>query len=175
VIDDNTGDLFVAYDSVGQNSVIYVVHPDQSQEVFATFPVGAGLDGMTPAFFGNLYLADAFLGYVWRVSASGGTPEILLDMHAPGSLQIPGPNGIKFDLFQRTARLAAMTSVSQTCEPQSSTRKRRPLPRAMSTLCKTRPDAGVPRRLSTFRGARVLYRRDLPLAKQGQGTGIECK
>src|ERR1035438_9807242 len=38
VIDDNTGDLFVAYDSVGQNSVIYVVHPDQSQEVFATFP-----------------------------------------------------------------------------------------------------------------------------------------
>jgi len=101
VIDDNTGDLFVAYDSVGQNSVIYVVHPDQSQEVFATFPVGAGLDGMTPEFFGNLYLADAFLGYVWRVSASGGAPEIWLDMHAPGSLQIPGPNGIKFDLFQR--------------------------------------------------------------------------
>jgi len=101
VIDDNTGDLFVAYDPVGQNSVIYVVHPDQSQQVFATFPAGAGLDGMTPDFFGNLYLADAFLGYVWRVSAFGGTPEIWLDMHAPGSLQAPGPNGIKFDLFQQ--------------------------------------------------------------------------
>jgi sugar lactone lactonase YvrE len=100
-IDDNTGDLFVAYDPVGQNSVIYVVHPDQSQQVFATFPVGAGLDGMTPDFLGNLYLADAFLGYVWRVSAFGGTPEIWLDMHAPGSLQAPGPNGIKFDLFQQ--------------------------------------------------------------------------
>ncbi|MGA2736540.1 MAG: SMP-30/gluconolactonase/LRE family protein [Bryobacteraceae bacterium] len=101
VIDDNTGDLFVAYDPAGQNSVIYVVHPDQSQTVFATFPVGAGLDGMTPDVFGNLYLADAFLGYVWRVSCSGGTPEIWLDMHAPGSLQAPGPNGIKFDLFQQ--------------------------------------------------------------------------
>jgi sugar lactone lactonase YvrE len=101
VIDDNTGDLFVAYDAAGQKSVIYVVRPDQSKEVFATFPVGAGLDGMTADFFGNLYLADAFLGYVWLVSPSGGTPEIWLDMHAPGSLQIPGPNGIKFDLFQR--------------------------------------------------------------------------
>jgi hypothetical protein len=103
VIDDNTGDLFVAYDSAGQNSVIYVVHPDQSQEVFATFPVGAGLDGMTPDFFGNLYLADAFLGYVWRVSASGGTPEIWLDMHAPGSLQIPGPMASSSTCFSETS------------------------------------------------------------------------
>src|ERR1039458_327637 len=100
VIDDNTGDLFVAYDSVGQNSVIYVVHPDQSQEVFATFPVGAGLDGMTPDFFGNLYLADAFLGYVWRVSASGGTPEIWLNMHAPGSSPSHlTPDDFAFDLL----------------------------------------------------------------------------
>jgi len=101
VINDNTGDLFVAYDAAGQNSVIYVVHPDQSQAVFATFPVGAGLNGMTPDFFGNLYLTDAFLGYVWRVSAAGGTPEIWLDLHAPGSMFLPGPNGIKFDLLQR--------------------------------------------------------------------------
>jgi sugar lactone lactonase YvrE len=101
VINDDTGDLYVAYDAAGQNSVIYVVHPDQSSQVFATFPVGAGLDGMTPDGAGNLYLADAFLGYVWRVPAKGGTPEIWLDLHAPGSVSLPGPNGIKFDLFKR--------------------------------------------------------------------------
>lgn len=101
VINDNTGDLYVAYDAAGQNSVIYVVHPDGSKAVFATFPVGAGLNGMTPDFFGDLYVADAFLGYVWRVSAAGGTPQIWLDLHAPGSMFLPGPNGIKFDLLQR--------------------------------------------------------------------------
>ncbi len=101
VINDDTGDLYVAYDAAGQNSVIYVVHPDQSSQVFATFPVGAGLDGMTPDADGNLYLADAFLGYVWRVPAKGGTPEIWIDLHAPGSLSLPGPNGIKFDEFKR--------------------------------------------------------------------------
>jgi len=100
VIDDNTGDLFVAYDPAGQNSVIYKVHPDMSKEVFATFPVGAGLNGMTPDFFGNLYLTDAFLGYVWRVNASGGAPEIWLNMNAPGNLMAPGPNGIKFDALK---------------------------------------------------------------------------
>ncbi len=101
VINDETGDLYVAYDSAGQNSVIYVVHPDQSKQVFATFPVGAGLNGMTPDDDGNLYLADSFLGYVWRVPATGGTPQIWIDLHAPGSLQLPGPNGIKFDKYKR--------------------------------------------------------------------------
>jgi len=101
VINDDTGDLYVAYDAAGQNSAVYVVHPDQSKEVFATFPVGAGLNGMTPDDHGNLYLADAFLGYVWRVRAKGGTPEIWLDLHAPGSLYVPGPNGIKFDEYKR--------------------------------------------------------------------------
>jgi hypothetical protein len=123
VIDDETGDLYVAYDSAGQNSVIYVVHPDQSMQVVATFPVGAGLNGMTPDDDGNLYLADAFLGYVWRVRATGGSPEIWIDLHAPGSLYVPGPNGIKFDKYKRTSmspspiwgrsiesRLAAMAS-----------------------------------------------------------------
>jgi sugar lactone lactonase YvrE len=101
VINDQTGDLFVAYNPIGQNSVVYVVHPDQTKQVFATFPVGAGLNGMTPDFFGNLYLADSFLGYIWRVPASGGTPQIWLDLHAPGTMQLPGPNGIKFDALQQ--------------------------------------------------------------------------
>jgi sugar lactone lactonase YvrE len=101
VINDDTGDLYVAYDPVGQNSVIYVVHPDRSKQVFATFPVGAGLNGMTPDDYGNLYLTDAFLGYVWRVRPTGGTPEIWIDLKAPGSLYVPGPNGIKFDIFKR--------------------------------------------------------------------------
>src|SRR5262249_39054569 len=102
VIDDDTGDLYVAYSPFGpQPSVVYVVHPDRSQHVIATFPVGAGLNGMTPDADGNLYLADSFLGVVWRVPAGGGTPSILIDLHAPGSLQLPGPNGIKFDKYQR--------------------------------------------------------------------------
>jgi len=97
VINDGTGDLFVAYDAAGQNSVIYVVHPDQSKQVFATFPVGAGLNGMAADFDGNLFASDSFLGVVWRVGASGGTPTVWLDLHAPGSLQLPGPNGVRFD------------------------------------------------------------------------------
>jgi sugar lactone lactonase YvrE len=101
VINDGTGDLFVAYDPAGQNSVIYVVHPDRSKQVFATFPNGALLNGMTPDDDGNLYLADSALGVVWRVSAAGGAPTIWLDLHAPGSFQLPGPNGIKFDKHQQ--------------------------------------------------------------------------
>jgi sugar lactone lactonase YvrE len=101
VINDQTGDLYVAYNPVGQNSVVFVVHPDHSKQVFATFPVGSGLNGMTPDLFGNLYLADSFLGYIWRVPASGGAPQIWLDLHAPGNLMLPGPNGIKFDIFQQ--------------------------------------------------------------------------
>ncbi len=101
VINDDTGDLYVAYDPVGQNSVIYVVHADQSKQVFATFPVGAGLNGMTPDDDGNLYLADSFIGVVWRVRATGGQPEVFIDLHAPGSLNLPGPNGIKFDKYKR--------------------------------------------------------------------------
>ena len=101
VINDETGDLYVAYDAAGQNSAVYVVHPDQSKQIIATFPAGAGLNGMTPDGAGNLYLADAFLGVVWRVPASGGAPVVWLDLHAPGNLMAPGPNGIKFDMLKR--------------------------------------------------------------------------
>jgi sugar lactone lactonase YvrE len=101
-IDDSTGDLFVGYTPAGQNGVIYVVHPDHSKAVIATFPAGVLVNGMTPDVFGNIYVADSFLGYVWRVRASGGTPEIWVDLHAPGSLMAGlGPNGIKFDAFQQ--------------------------------------------------------------------------
>jgi sugar lactone lactonase YvrE len=101
VINDDTGDLYVAYDAAGTNSVVYVIHPDQSQAVIATFPAGAGLNGMTPDSSGNLYLADAFLGVIWKVSSAGGVPQVWLDLHAPGTMQLPGPNGIKFDALQR--------------------------------------------------------------------------
>jgi sugar lactone lactonase YvrE len=102
VIDDRNGDLFVAYDPAGQNPVVYVVHPDQSKQVIATFPLGGLLNGMTPDDDGNLYIADSFAGVIWRVSSEGGTPVVWLDLHAPGSLQGGiGPNGIKFDKHQR--------------------------------------------------------------------------
>jgi sugar lactone lactonase YvrE len=97
VVDDRTGDLFV-----GQNSVIYVVHPDQSKAVIATFPATSLVNGMTPDFLGNIYVADSFGGYIWRVKATGGTPEIWADLHAPGNaVSGLGPNGIKFDLLQQ--------------------------------------------------------------------------
>jgi len=101
VINDDTGDLFVAYNPAGQNSVIYVVHRDQSKEVFATFPAGAGINGLTPDDDGNLYAADSVLGVIWRVSPAGGSPEVWVDLHAPGALQLPGPNGVKFDKYHR--------------------------------------------------------------------------
>jgi sugar lactone lactonase YvrE len=101
VINDDTGDLYVAYDPAGANPVIYVVHPDQSKEIVATFPAGAGLNGLTADDNGNLYAADSFLGVVWQVRATGGQPEVFIDLHAPGSFALPGPNGIKFDKHQR--------------------------------------------------------------------------
>jgi sugar lactone lactonase YvrE len=102
VIDDRTGDLFVGYVPAGQASVIYVVHPDQSKAVIATFPVGTLVNGMTPDFMGNIYVADSFGGYIWRVKSTGGTPEIWSDLHFPGSQAAGlGPNGLKFDLLQQ--------------------------------------------------------------------------
>ena len=101
VIDDETGDLYVAYDPVGQPSVVYRVRPDRTTLVYSTFPTGAGLNGLTPDDDGNLYVADSFLGYVWRVPAGGGAPSIWIDLHAPGSMQLPGPNGIKLDKHGR--------------------------------------------------------------------------
>jgi sugar lactone lactonase YvrE len=108
-INDATGDLFVAYDPAGQNPVVYVVHPDQSKQVIATFPIGGLLNGMTPDDDGNLYIADSFAGVIWRVSSSGGTPVVWIDLHAPGSLQTGlGPNGIKFDKYKRNLYVTLM-------------------------------------------------------------------
>ena len=102
LVTDNTGDLFVGYVPVGQNPVIFVVHPDHSKAVIATFPAGSLVNGMTPDVHGNLYVADSFGGYVWRVKSTGGTPEIWVDLHAPGSRAGGlGPNGIKFDLARQ--------------------------------------------------------------------------
>jgi sugar lactone lactonase YvrE len=102
VINDQNGDLYIGYVPVGGNPAIYVVHPDHSKALIATFPATSLVNGMTPDFFGNLYVADSFLGYVWRVKATGGTPEIWADLHAPGShVAGLGPNGIKFDLLQQ--------------------------------------------------------------------------
>ena len=108
-INDTTDDLFVAYDPAGQNPVVYVVHPDQSKQVIATFPVGGLLNGMTPDDDGNLYIADSFAGVIWRVSSTGGTPVVWIDLHAPGSLQTGlGPNGIKFDKYKRNLYVTLM-------------------------------------------------------------------
>jgi sugar lactone lactonase YvrE len=108
-INDTTGDLFVAYDPAGENPVVYVVHPDQSKQVIATFPIGGLLNGMTPDDDGNLYIADSFAGVIWRVSSAGGTPVVWIDLHAPGSLQGGlGPNGIKFDKHQRNLYVTLM-------------------------------------------------------------------
>lgn len=102
VVNDYTADLFVGCVPAGQNPVIYVVHPDLSKAVIATFPMGTLVNGMTPDFFGNIYVADSFGGYIYRVKATGGTPEIWADLHAPGSLTTGlGPSGIKLDLLQQ--------------------------------------------------------------------------
>jgi sugar lactone lactonase YvrE len=100
-IDDGSGDLFVAYDPVGQNPVVYVVHPDLSKQVIATFPIGGLLNGMTPDDDGNLYIADSIAGVIWRVSSSGGTPVVWVDLHAPGNFPNITANGVKFDKHKR--------------------------------------------------------------------------
>ena len=89
--------------------MVYVVHPDQSKQVIAAFPIGGLLNGMTPDDDGNLYIADSFAGVIWRVSSGGGTPVVWIDLHAPGSLQGGlGPNGIKFDKYKRNLYVTLM-------------------------------------------------------------------
>lgn len=100
-INDSTGELFVAYDPVGQNPVVYVVHPDLSKQVIATFPLGGLINGMTPDDDGNLYIADSIFGVIWRVSSSGGTPVVWVDLHAPGNFPNITANGVKFDKYKR--------------------------------------------------------------------------
>lgn len=101
-IDDRTGDLFVAYDPIGQNPEVFVIHPDLSKQVIATFPLGGLVNGMTPDDDGNLYIADSIAGVIWRVSSRGGTPVVWTDLHAPGNLPNITANGVKFDKHQRS-------------------------------------------------------------------------
>ena len=91
VIDDDTGDLYVAYNPAGQNPAVYVVHPDQSKQMVAAFPIGAGLNGMTPDDRGNLFLADAFLGVVWRVAGAPGQLAVTRRAFPPSIVRRTNP------------------------------------------------------------------------------------
>jgi sugar lactone lactonase YvrE len=135
VVTDNNGDLFVGYVPVGQNPVIYVVHPDHSKAVIATFPATSLVNGMAPDVHGNIYVADSFAGVVWRVNAAGGTPEIWSDLHAPGSRAGGlGPNGIKLDSSQKNVFVTVPNQASITAFPGMEM-ARPELPSYMRTTC----------------------------------------
>ena len=78
---------------------IWRISPDGHGEVIANLPL-AGIPNGIDLKDGELYVADSFLGLVWRVPAAGGAAEIWLDHPLlklpPGSpTGFPGPNGLK--------------------------------------------------------------------------------
>ena len=91
--------LFVAVTACDpSNSGIWEVDTDDgSIQLVAnapSFTVWNGID----VHKGNLYAADTFGGFVWRIPMDGGSPEIWADaplLKRPPGAMFPGPNGLQ--------------------------------------------------------------------------------
>lgn len=79
---------------------VWAVAPDGTATQLASLPPGALPNGIALRL-GFLYVADAALGVIWRVPASGGAAEVYIDdpalLQVPGPIDIaPGANGLQF-------------------------------------------------------------------------------
>jgi sugar lactone lactonase YvrE len=75
---------------------VWKISPAGSMELLATTPL-SGLPNGIALYRDFLYVADTFLGVIWRVPVEGGTAEVwsdhpLLQPPGPGA---PGPNGVQ--------------------------------------------------------------------------------
>ncbi|MCA9514748.1 MAG: hypothetical protein KC635_07400, partial [Myxococcales bacterium] len=95
------GTLFVSLASADLDAKgIWKVSPSGAATQLAHLPAGALPNGIALRL-GQLYVADAALGVVWRVPVTGGTPvawidDPVLDVQ-PNPIELaPGANGIQF-------------------------------------------------------------------------------
>lgn len=84
----------------GANLGVWRLKPDGHGELFAKLPAGAWPNGITAGPDGQLYVADAALGVVWRVDPVTGTAERAVDTDALRARRFialaPGANGLHF-------------------------------------------------------------------------------
>ncbi|MEA2602573.1 MAG: hypothetical protein QOF89_3565 [Acidobacteriota bacterium] len=78
---------------------VWRISPNGHGEVVANLPL-TGIPNGIDLDDGELYVADSFLGLIWRVPAAGGQAEVWLDHPLlklpPGApTGFPGPNGLK--------------------------------------------------------------------------------
>jgi sugar lactone lactonase YvrE len=95
---DEHGTLYVAVAACDpQNRGIWKVTSEGQAELLGSLPLAALPNGIA-LHHDRLYVADSFLGRIWTVPVSGGTPSVWLEDAAllppPGS-PFPGANGIK--------------------------------------------------------------------------------
>jgi sugar lactone lactonase YvrE len=78
------------------NRGVWKVSPNGATELLATTPL-TGLPNGIGFYRGDLYVADTFLGVIWRVPAEGGTAEVWLDspLLKPPGPGLPGANGLQ--------------------------------------------------------------------------------
>jgi sugar lactone lactonase YvrE len=104
---DHQGNVYASVNSCNAADLgIWKVTPDGQQSLLAHLPGDLFLPGMSwpngIAYQGGwLYVADSFLGLVWRVHADGQSPaevwsddELLHHLSGPPS-GLPGPNGLQ--------------------------------------------------------------------------------
>jgi sugar lactone lactonase YvrE len=100
VQDPEEGTLYAALASCDLASRgIWRISKNGHGKLIANLPLAALPNGIVLED-GNIYVADTFLGVIWRVPAAGGTAEVWLDHPLlklpPGApAGSPGPNGIK--------------------------------------------------------------------------------
>jgi sugar lactone lactonase YvrE len=100
---DSNGHLYLA-----ANDQIFKIYPGGSSELFATLPVGSGLEGLVFDKNGNLYAASITNGVIYKI-APDGTASVFVTLpvvtftvappHSSGSAPGPGayPMGLAFD------------------------------------------------------------------------------
>lgn len=95
VFNDYSHRLYVALTgATPANTGVWEVDPDGSVSLYSHV-AGGMLNGMTSDKDGDLFVADSVTGFIWKAPAGGGEASVWVDLHAPGMLMPPGPNGIK--------------------------------------------------------------------------------
>lgn len=80
------------------NKGIWRIDDNGSAELWSPFPAASGGNGLTTDSSGNIYVADAILGLIWKVAPAGGSPEVWIEhemLGAGANFPMPTANGIK--------------------------------------------------------------------------------
>ena len=80
------------------NKGIWRIEEDGNATLWSPFPAASGGNGLTTDDSGNMFVADANLGLIWKIAPTGGLPEVWMEhelLGAGSNLPMPTANGIK--------------------------------------------------------------------------------